>query len=340
MKVDAKRLAQVVRDIPRLRVVCLYGDPEAVHEAARRLVVAAAGSLDDPFRVTACDGERREAIESALASPPLSGGRAVAWVRHATERLASVVAAALAGSSQVLLVLEFPGATGRSKVRAAVEGSEHGCGVACYAQAEATRDAVLAALAALDVQAAEDVVERLAGHAAATQRSGMQVGELAALYAGRGGRVDPADAAALGAGSGGSADHGLGVALSKGLAGDRAGLDAATELLLADGGAIGVVRGVLMHLQRLRTMAVQMDAGRSVAEAGRSLRPPLFFREERDVAAVLRAWTAEQLTAACRAAWEAERASKANGVPQEAVCRALLSGLARIGAERAPLRRG
>jgi DNA polymerase-3 subunit delta len=221
-----------------------------------------------------------------------------------------------------------------------VEASAHGCVVACYAQAEATRDAVRAALVALDVQAADDVVERLAGHAAATQRSGAQAGEFAALYVGRGGHVGPDDAAALGAGSGGNAELGLGAALSKGLAGDRAGLDAATELLLDDASAIGVVRGVLMHLQRLRGMAVQVDAGRSVAEAGRSLRPPLFFREERDVAAALRAWSVEQLTAACRAAWEAERASKANGVPQEAVCRALLSGLARIGAERVAVRRG
>ena len=336
MKSDARRLDQVIGGLDRIRVACLYGDDtQTIRDSARRLVAAASGSADDPFRVRECDGDQREAIESALASPGLSGGRATVWVRQASERLMPVATRALSGAAGALLVLEYAASTGRSRLRTEIESHAAGCVIACYVQAEATRDAIRTVLRAWNVTADNDAVALLAARADARQCPGGQAGLEAALYAGRDGALHmPAAMELAGAAASGGLDPGLSARLNLGLAGDSAALDDGITAVLTDGGGIGLLRGALSQLQRLRAMAVQMADGRSVAEAGRTLRPPLFFREAASVGAALRLWQPEQLEAAARAIWQAERASKAAGVPQDTVGRDTLAGLARIAAAR------
>ncbi len=331
MKTDIRRLAEVLRDLKRLRVVCLHGDDaEAIRSSARRLVAAEAGSADDPFRVSDCDGDSREAVAAALGSPSLAGGRSVVWVRHANERLLPAVERALQEQNGPILILEYGASAGRSRLRTLVETSAGGCVIACYVQAEGTRAAVRAALDQFGVTATADVVARLAAQADGVECPGALAGLSAALFAGPGGRLDLAETHEL---VGDPGMDGLDAALAAGLAGDPVAIDGGLSAALGEGtGGIGVLRAALVHLQRLRAMAMQVADGRTVAEAGRTLRPPLFFRQEKAAAAVLRAWTAGQLGAAARAIWEAERASKATGVPQEALCREALGGLGRRNA--------
>ncbi len=263
MKADTRRLPQLIRGLGQMRVVCLYGDDgEAIRDCARRLVIAEAGSPDDPFRVSECDGDNREAVAAALGSPSLSGGRAVVWVRHANERMLPLVEQALAQDG-VLMVVEHGGSTTKSRVRGVVERHPHGCVVACHVQAEATRETIRTELAEFGVQTDEGVVGLLATQADSQACPGRVAGLAAALYAGRGGRLTLADASAL---AGGASVEGLDAGLYAGLRGEAPGLDSALTALLGDGTAgIAVLRSALLQLQRLRLMAILVTEGRSVA---------------------------------------------------------------------------
>ncbi len=339
MKADSRRLPTLLRDLARLRVVCVYGDDrDAVRDCARRIVITEAGRADDPFRVTACTGDDRDAVVAALASPCLTGGRSVVWVRHAGERMLPLVEQALQGE-EALLVIEYGESTPKSRLRGLVEKHPRGCALACRRQADEVRDVVRLALADLEVDAAPGVVEALAAQAERQGCSASAIGVAAALYAGRRGHLALEDVSALA-----NADSAAGLerGLLAGLRGDAGELDATLAALLADGTApVAILRAALFQMQRLRTMAELASDGRSAAEAARGMRPRVYGQEQA-VGAILAGWHSDELARAADAIWAAERRCKAAGVPQEALCRTTLVTLARQGAVSGgrPVRRG
>lgn len=330
MKRDARQLPDLLARLDRLRVVCVYGDDaETGRGVMRALTEAAAGSSDDPFRVRVCDGESREEVEQALASPSLGGGRSVVVVRRAGEKLLPAAQDVLERQDAPLLILDYPAATGRSRLRALVEASAEGCALACYADPDRARTALATALRALGVAATEEAVKLLAQRATDAGVAAAAAAELAALLLPAGSRLGVAEVHALFSATG---SDGLEAGLMAALAGDGAALDRAVAAALAEGtGGIGTVRLLLLCCQRLRLLALRVAGGRSVAEAGRTLRPPLFFRHEQAVAAALRRHDAARIGKVAQALWRAERAAKATGVPQDAVC-----GLALLAAIEVP----
>ena len=328
MKADSRRLPNLLRDLPRLRAICVYGDDqESIRECARRIVIAEAGTADDPFRVTACTGDDRDAAASALASPCLTGGRGVVWVRHAGDRMLPLVEQALQ-QDEVLLVIEYGDPTAKSRLRGLVEKHSRGCALACRRHAGEAQEEIRSALAELDVDAAPGVAEALTAQAERQGSFGRAIGIEAALYAGRGGHLALEDVLALA-----SADSAAGLerGLLAGLRGDIGELDSTMAALLADGTApVAILRSALFQMQRLRTMSDLVNDGRSVSEAGRWMRPPVFGQEQA-MSAILARWHSDDLARAAEAIWTAERRCKTAGVPQEAVCRATLANLARLG---------
>ncbi len=333
MKSEIRRLDSVLRDLARLKVVALHGaDGNGIREAARQVVAAAAGSADDPFRVSECDGDSRESVEAAMDAPGLDGGRPVVWARHAGERLLDLVRRALAAPVGPLLVLELGSVTSRSQLRAAIEQNENGCAIACGVHPAATREAVRTALDACAVEAPDEVVRALAAQADALACPGFMAGLAAALYAGPGGRLELGDLVQF---SDGPALGGLDAGLTAGLAGNMARLDRALADAL-DGGASGVtmLRHALLHLQRLRALSIGVAQTGSLPSAIRSARYPPFFGHEQALGAALRLWTTERLGHAARALWEAERSVKAAGVPDQSPSREAVAALSRDAVSR------
>ncbi len=310
VKSDARRLPQLVRALSGLRVICLYGDDsETIRDCARRLVIAEAGSADDPFRVSECDGERARG-DRIRPSPrrrcPV--GARWCWVRHATERVLPAVERTLDRRPRARRRAADPGIRARPPANRGCASGWSRAPRAAWSPATCRprRPAAIRAaeLEACEVSATPEVVGLLAAHAEAAECPARGMGLPAALYAGRGGRLDAADVAELGGAAG--AD-GMEAGLNEGLCGGGAALDGAISAALAEGEAIAVLRSALLHLQRLRAVAVLVAEGRTMAEAARAVRPPVFFRQEKSTALTLRSWNAEQLGAAARAVWKAER---------------------------------
>jgi DNA polymerase-3 subunit delta len=95
--------------------------------------------------------------------------------------------------------------------------------------------------------------------------------------------------------------------------------------------AIGLLRAVQGHLQRLHRVQADVARGRGLREAVQALRPPVFFRAVDAFSRQARCWRREALEASLAALLEAERACKRTGAPQAALAAAAVLSVARQG---------
>ncbi len=310
----------------------LHGDDVGLIRArGAMLVQLIAGTADDPFRVVELEREAASRIGEEMAALALSGGRRVVRVREATDAAIVHVERAMKAGGTGFLVLEAPGLTARSKLRALLERLPDGAAVPCYPVLGRDLQAMIRGmLADAGIQAEGDALAWLADQLGADVAVTQREVEKLILYAGPGGRVD-LDAARVCVGdlSGLSVDDALFAATS----GDVAATDRALELAMAEGAVpVAVLRQTLGHLQRLHRARLAVSDGIPASEAARAVRPPLFFRREAVFVQALGLWSADGLQAACQRVWDAERACKRTGAPDEALARSAVLGLAQRAA--------
>lgn len=333
MKVEARQVEAFLRDPGAARAVLLHGDDAGlIRERADRLVLAAAGSRDDPFRVVELGDDAGKRIGAELASLSLTGGRRVVRVRDAADALANGVAQALAGPGQALLVLEGPGLGTRSRLKQVLERLPDAATIACYPPdgaelAEVIRRDLKATGTTLDQDALRWLCDRLGGDTATTRT---EIAKLA-LFAGSNGHVDLAAAEAC---IGDVAGLTLEDALFAATLGDVAAADRSLERALSEGMApVGIVRAALGHGQRLHRAKLGMVAqGMSAGEAARGVRPPVFFKREPDFIRALTIWPEPALATVNARLREADLACKRTGAPAESIARATLLGVAQRAA--------
>jgi DNA polymerase-3 subunit delta len=329
VKLDARGWPRLLRDLDSFRVILLHGDDSGlIRERAEALVRAVAGTLDDPFRIAELGRDELARLSDEAASLSLTGGRRVVRARETGEVAVGPVQAVLKGAAPALVVLEAAGLPSRSRLRTVVEAAPDAAALGCYPEEGRALEATIkASLAETGVSVEPDALAWLAGQLGADRAATRQELEKLALYAGPGGRVDMEAAAdCVGDFAGLSLDD----ALFAATAGDVALADRALELAIAEGATpVGVLRGGLMHLQRLHRARLAVDAGSSAAEAAKAARPPVFFRRVGPFARALGLWPASALMAAMNGLADAERACKQTGAPDAVICRNAILALAR-----------
>lgn len=331
-KLDARRIQPFLSDPGATRLVLIFGeDSGLVRERADALARAVAG--DDPFRLV--DIPREMAAKDATvlaaeaATPALTGGRRLVRVRGATDGLANAAKAVLAGDGPGIVLLEAGSLDGKKGLRAALErAGPEAAVIACYSETGAALEAsILGVLREFGVSAEPSALAWMAQRLGEDRLVMRRECEKIALYVGAGGRVGEDDAlASLSEGS--SLD--LDAALLAATEGDAPRADRALDAAFAEGAvAVQVVRGALRHVQRLEAAALAVARGASPKDALDGLRPPVFFKSRPSFERALRLWRPETLAAAGAALLEAERATKTTGMPDVAVARAAVMGLAR-----------
>ncbi len=331
-KLDARRIPAFLTDPGAVRVVLVFGeDGGLVRERADALARAVAGQ--DPFSLV--DIAREAAakdpglLAAEAATPALTGGRRLVRVREATDGLAPAAKAVLGGTGPGIVLLEAGGLDGRKGLRAALEkAGPEAAVIACYAETGAALEGSIAALLkGFGVTAEPAAVSWLAQRLGEDRLVMRRECEKLALYVGAGGRVSEEDAvASLSEGSALDLD----AALLAATEGDAARADRALDAAFAEGAhAVQVVRGALRHVQRLEAGAAAVARGASAREAVEGMRPPVFFKSRPAIERALRLWRPEMLAAAGAALLDAERATKTTGMPDTAVARAAVMGLAR-----------
>jgi DNA polymerase-3 subunit delta len=337
MKLDARRFEAFLRDLGGARVVLLHGeDAGLIRDYGARLVRRISGAADDPFRVTDLERETLSAMAVEIASPPLTGGRRVVRARDVGDAATAWVQAVLDGDGPGFLVLEAPGLTARSKLRALIEKVTDAAAIACHpVEAAALTDDIRRTLKGCGVEADGDALRWLESRLGADRAVTRSEVEKLALYVGAGGRADLAAAQAC---VGDLASSSLDDALFAATAGDVAATDRSLEIALGEGATpVGVLRTALSHMQRLHRARLAMSEGLGLADAARAARPPVFPRRDGAFRKALGVWSEMALAAASARLSDADRACKRTGSPAETICRSAVLGLAQRAA--AALRR-
>jgi DNA polymerase-3 subunit delta len=331
-KLDARRIQAFLADPGAARVVLLFGeDTGLVRERGDVLTRAIVG--DDPFRLVEIPREvaAKDAtlLAAEAATPALTGGRRLVRVRDATDGLANAAKAVLAGTGPGVVLLEGGSLDGRKGLRAALEkAGPEAAVIACYAETGAALESsIVAVLREYGVTAEPGAVAWMAQRLGEDRLIMRRECEKIALFVGAGGRVGEEDAlASLSEGSALDLD----AALLAATEGDAPRVDRALDAAFAEGAAaVQVVRLAMRHVQRLEIAALAVARGATPKDALDGLRPPVFFKSRPSFERALRLWRPEMLAAAGAALLEAERATKTTGMPDVAVARAAVMGIAR-----------
>jgi len=332
MKLDGARFDSFLRDPGKCRVVLLYGeDAGLIGDRATALMRRVIGPVSDPFRLSELERDGYARIEEEMTAMALTGGRRVVRVRDVTDAALKPVLAVLAGRADSLLILEGPSLARRAKLVTALEKAPDAAAVACYAlEGRALETVIKVGLQDLGVSVTGEALGWLGGQLGADRAITQREVEKLATYVGQGGTAD-IEAARVCVGD--LAGLSLDDALFAATAGDIAGSDRALELAMQEGTApVGVLRGTLMHLQRLQRARAVMAGGQSASEATDGVRPPVFFKSKQAFTRALGLWSEAALDAACVRIWEAERACKRTGAADEAISRSAVIGLAQRAA--------
>lgn len=328
MKVEARSIPGFLKNPGSCRVVLLHGeDVGLIRARADAIAAAVLGEGDDPFRLAWLEPDAHDRLVEEASSLALTGGRRVVRVRDAGDKLTDGVKQALDGNGQALLILEAPGLTSRSKLRALVEKAPDAAAIACYPEeGRSLQGTIRQVLAERGLGIEAEALDYLTGQLGADQAQTRQELEKLALYVGEVKRVDLAAAEAC---VGEAASLSLEDALFAATSGDRAGADRALRVAMAEGAtAIGIIRAALMHLQRLHRARLAMARGASAPQAAKEVRPPVFFRRLPDFTRALSGWSVEGLERAMNALLAAELACKRTGAPAELIGANMVRALA------------
>lgn len=337
MKVTGQGIARLIAQPDAAHRAALFFGPNRsrVAEAVDQAVKALLGANADPFALTRLseDDVRKDKalLCDELSAQSLLGGARIVRLRCDGDSAHESVAAAMALLDQTpgaaFLIIEGGDLAGKSKVRAACEASKS-CGVvvfyedtaddiASYAMEilrqggvkldEAAKETALAALP-LDRGAARAEMEKLVLYAHGLTRP-LQEDEVLALAGDPGeAELDLAQLSAL-EGNGGAA------------------LEALNRV---DGGGVSAIKGMERRLLRLMEAHALIREGLSPQDAGKRLRPPVFWKEQDRFAAQLRAWTPALIQRGLSACWNAELSAKSAGAPQGQIAGQLYLGLAKL----------
>jgi DNA polymerase III subunit delta len=334
MRISARHVPAFLKQPPRaIRAVLLYGpDSGLARERADDLARSVCPNLQDPFRVVELSGSAVSADPARLADEAaqlsLIGGRRVVRVREAGDRLAALFRGFLDDApGDGFIVVEADDLPSSSALRRVFDASPRAAAIGCYPDMPRERSAVIHhVLKAHGIAVSGDAVEYLVEHLGGDRLLTRAELEKLALYAGEGGHVDVEDARQS---IGDSAALEVDDAVMAAAEGDAAKLDRVLgRVFQMDESPVSLIRALLRHLQRLHSLSARLAAGATAAEAMRTARPPIFYKQEDNFRRQLALWREAELRTELDRVMRAELHMKLTGLPAETTCRQAMLAVA------------
>ncbi len=350
MKITGARIKSfLARPTVGIVGVLIYGpDQGLVVERAEILAKAVVDDPSDPFRTAEITGAAlkqdpaRLADEAgAISFAPSGGGggsKRLVRLRQATDAIAPIINDYFATAAADALIVVEAGILGsRSKLRRLFERAKNAAALACYEDDEQTLGQVISeTLDRHGLNVSPDARAFLAGQLGSNRGVTRAELEKLALYMGRPGRVELADAMAI---VGDSASASINAVVFAAASGDAPALDKALGRAFGEGAQpVTVLRAAARHIMRLHRAAGLVATGMSQAEAVKALRPPVIFLHHKMFLAQLRQWGSSEISRALDILLDAELDCKTTGMPAGEISgRALLRiGQAARTANRPP----
>ena len=321
---------------PAIAAILIYGEEgDAVRELAQRAVKKVAGSLDDPFTVTALTDQDVASDPARLIdevqSISMFGGSKAVWVKGVGENFLKAALPLLEGKTQGnLVVAEAAVLPKNSQLRAQFEKSPHALILPLY-EAEAGEIAGLVEhmLAQDNLKIGQDALARFIELAGTARGLARREAEKLALYCLGNERVSIEDVEAICGNDTGSTPDELADAV---FGGEVEEADRLFHDLVRGGEDAGRLLGVV-HMQALRLAEFRLaiDRGATADQVVKQARPPVFFRRQRLVATQLRAWGLTDLVTAGSTLSANVLAARQNSDLAQAIAGRCLLSLARKG---------
>jgi DNA polymerase-3 subunit delta len=312
---------------PKFRAVLIFGkDSGRIRESRNQITKQIIPEDGDPFCLATITPEQVKEdpaiIADEMGAVSMMGGRRLVRLDEATDKDLEAIQNGLSmETGDTLLLVTSGDLAPRSKLRSYFEKENGVLAIACYA--DDARD--LAALIAEEfrshnIQAAPDVIGYLKNHLGRDRivtRSELE--KIIFFLGAQKGDIGPEkiltfdDAKSL---TSDSADMAVADIAAEALRGNSKRLVGLLDKARVEGaGAIEILRILQFQLHRLGLVRGMMDEGRSMDDALKSLRPPVFFKDRDAFVGQVRSWPKPRLTAALDYVVRAEAACKKTGAP-------------------------
>jgi DNA polymerase-3 subunit delta len=214
-------------------------------------------------------------------------------------------------------------------LRALFEKSPQAAALPCYADEGQDIDALIGeVLGSRKLRITADARDLLAGRLGADRALSRGEIEKLALYAQGKAEVDEDDVEAIvGDASALDLDKAV-IAAASGNAG--AALAACDRVIAAGESAQGLIAATQRYFMRLHRARAEIEAGRSLDEVLRGVRPPMPFKQKSAFSAQLRHWDLARLNRAVAGIGRAAKAARLSPL-EEALASRLLADLAKLG---------
>jgi DNA polymerase-3 subunit delta len=333
MKISGRSIESFLHGADETVAAVLFYGPDAglVRERADRLTAAVAGDAADPFRVAELTAERLRDQPSLLsdeaAALSFGGGRRVVRLRSASDSQSPAVESFLkspAGGGLVIVEADELGP--RSSLRRLFEAAANAAALPCYRdEAGDLARFIGEELGRAGLRLTDEARDYLAGALGGDRGVTRRELEKIVSYMGPAESARPldlADALACVGDSAALSVDDLVFALGDG---DLAAVDRLADRVLAEGATpVAILRAAGRHFLRLHLVTSAEDRER----AGRSLKPPVFYKLVARFDDQVRQWAPPRLHQAIDRLTRAEMDCKRTGMPAEVLCRRALMEVA------------
>lgn len=304
-----------------LHAILLYGpDAGLIKERAEILGRTRVDDLSDPFSVVELASADVKADPARLVDEAnalsFGGGGRLVRVRQATDGCSEACKSIIQSETPAgaLVIVEAGELSPRSSLRKMFEGSEDAVALACYGDdARSLPDVINQTLGKYKNTLTSDAMALLIQSLGADRSMTRSELEKLALYKGGPGEITIDDVRNSISDAGATSLDDVVFACASGNI-DK--LDAALEKTFDQGThGVAVVRASSRHFQRLHLARGQLDEGRSMDDALRALRPPVFYKFKDQFKAQLNIWPPGRLARAFELLTQAELDCKTTGLP-------------------------
>ncbi len=347
MKIQPRQIeAFLKKPDPSVRVVLVYGpDNGLMKERVAKLGKTVVDDLNDPFNVAILSGdiltEDPARLSDEANAQSMMGGDRLIRIENASDKLTVLLKAYLeAPSNQALVLVEADNLTPSSSLRKLCEKEKNAAALPCYVEDQRglmplIRDSLRYAGYDISPDALAWLATNIQGDRGRVRNELDKLvtymgpdkaweGEEGPPVPNRLGIVQLDDVQACSGEAGAQSLDDLVYAVA-----DRRTKSAmmSFQKLLAEGlPTIAILRALQNHFRRLHLVRSKMQEGQSLEQAVKSLRPPVFFKQERPFKAQAQNWGLLALNGVLTRLAQLEAQCKTSGAPAETLCaQAILS---------------
>ncbi len=304
----------------QFRAVLIYGpDSGLVRERVLRIKATVLAKNDDPFAYVELEESKLlddpARLADELSAFSLMGGKRLIHIRDGGDKLTKIIESAVSlFHNDVFLMISGGELPSRSSLRAFFDKESACASLACYKdEARDVQSIIRKKLEEAGVSIDRDTMEYLSAQLGNDRYVTYQELEKIILFAGDSKRVSLEEAQAL---VDYNRDSDLDDVVTAVAGRNLAALEAMLTVQRREGNQpVAYLRALMRYFNRLYAIRAKMAAGESLDEVVRSLRPPVFFKQQPILTRHAGMWDTGQIIKALKLLLEAELACKTSDLP-------------------------